>query len=278
MGRMYGRILEDEVTKGDGRMLQTGTLILGGSYAAIGCACAAGDSILLIEHESLGEDYSGVLRPSARCEATDAAGKELYAFFEENGVLDAEGRLDVLRSATTVCRFVREKGLRVLLDAPLVSLEKREDGLLATCQKVSGLREIHAARVLDAGFLRVSDRKAVRVMENRLHVTCLSAGEEAPRVEGGEAAAGFFPREWFVSFRFAPEVSLPEARLSVQRRWQAAFPSGECLIEAMSPDFDAVAVPDGGEGICPWLPPHDTDTPIAAFERGAAWAKEVCAR
>ena len=134
------------------------------------------------------------------------------------------------------------------------------------------------ARVLDAGFLRVSDRKAVRVMENRLHVTCLSAGEEAPRVEGGEAAAGFFPREWFVSFRFAPEVSLPEARLSVQRRWQAAFPSGECLIEAMSPDFDAVAVPDGGEGICPWLPPHDTDTPIAAFERGAAWAKEVCAR
>ena len=72
-------------------MLQTGTLILGGSYAAIGCACAAGDSILLIEHESLGEDYSGVLRPSARCEATDAAGKELYAFFEENGVLDAEG-------------------------------------------------------------------------------------------------------------------------------------------------------------------------------------------
>lgn len=259
-------------------MLRTETLILGGSYAAIGCGCAAGDSLLLVEHESLGEDYSGVLRPSARCRANDPAGNELYAFFEENGVLDGAGRLDVLRSATTVCRFVRDKGLKVLLDAPLVSLEKREDGFLAICQTVSGLREIHAARVLDASPLRVSDRRAARVTENRLHVTCLSASEEAPIVEGGEAEAGFFPREWFVSFRFAPEVSLPEARLSVQRRWQAAFPSGECLIEAMSPDFDAVTVPEGREGICPWLPPHDTDTPIAAFERGAAWAREVCAR
>ena len=259
-------------------MLRTGTLILGGSYAAIGCGCAAGDSLLLVEHEALGEDYSGVLRPGARCEATTSAGRELCAFFEENGVLDAEGRLDVLRSATAVCRFVREKGLKVLLDAPLVSLEKREDGFLATCQTVSGLREIHAARVLDASPLRVSDRRAARLVENWLHVTCLSTGEEAPRVEGGEAEAGFFPREWFVTFRFVPEVSLPEARVSVQRRWQAAFPSGECLIEAMSPDFDAVAAPDRGEGICPWIPPHDMHTPIAAFERGAAWAREVCAR
>ena len=258
-------------------MLRTGTLILGGSYAAIGCGCAAGDSLLLVEHEALGEDYSGVLRSSARCEATTPAGRELCAFFEENGVLDGADRLDVLRSATAVCRFVRERGLKVLLDAPLVSLEKREDGFLATCQTVSGLREIHAARVLDASFLRVSDRGAARVTENRLHVTCLSTGEEAPRVEGGEAAAGFFPREWFVSFRFAPEVSLPEARLSVQRRWEAAFPSGECQIEAMSPDFEPVAVPEGREGICPWLPPRETDTPVAAFERGAAWAKEVCA-
>lgn len=256
-------------------MLQTDTLILGGGYAALGCACVCPDSLLLVEHEALGDDYSGVLRPAAPGEApaTDE-GKELRAFFLAHHALDGAGRVDVLRATTAVCRFARDKGVRALLDAALVEVRADEGGYLATCVTANGLREIRAAHLLDVTARRISCRPAARLIENRLHLVCSGPSEAAPQLENADVRPGAVPREWFVTFSFAPETELPAARLDVQTRWQQAFPTGEYHIDAMGADFDPVALESGTPGICAWLAPHGARDPIGAFERGVQWAKE----
>ena len=256
-------------------MLQTDTLVLGGGYAALGCACARPDSLLLVEHEALGDDYAGLLRPAGPGEApATEEGEELRAFFRANHALDGAGRVDVLRASTAVCRFARDRGVRALLDAALVEVRPDEGGFLVTCVTANGLREIRAARLLDTTARRISCRPAARLVENRLHLVCSGPSDAAPQLTNASVQPGAVPREWFVTFSFSPETELPAARLDVQTRWQQAFPAGEYHIDAMGADFDPVALESGTPGICAWLAPHGARDPIGAFERGVQWAKE----
>ena len=70
-----------------------------------------------------------------------------------------------------------------------------------------------------------------------------------------------------MTFSFAPDTTLPQAREFVENTWRAASPQGEALIDAVGFDFDPAV--QKTEGDSPWLCPHDYSDPLAAFDAGA---------
>ena len=252
------------------------TLILGASYTALGYASVHPGTLIVEETEGTGVEYAGSMRPSGLVALpVTEPGKQFYAFLVDHDLVTEEGRLDLCRMTTAVNRYAVARKLTILLDAAAVSVKKSDGVYVVECRTNSGLREIKARVLLDTTSRRGSSRETAAVTRQWLHVLCSEVAEDPYhqlKRENREISTtpGFWPGEWTVSFPFAADTKLPDARLTVERQWRAAFPGGETLIDAVGFDFDVEAVESGDEGICAWIGPHRYANPVAAFEGGAA--------
>lgn len=257
------------------------TVILGSGYAGLGYASVDSNVLILEETESVGSDFHSCLRPAiGRWEAKNKSTQALASFLKERGI-DSGDKLDTLRLATGICRYAQDQnwGIKIRLDAQVVSVSPMEGGFEVVYRTNTGLHTVTAARVLDTTGKRVSCRKAALVQEKRLHVVfstdypdffqqLLNAYEKI------RFAPGFSSGEWTASFCFDPQVTLPEARMMIEQAWSIAFPEGQVLIDAVGFDFDVVA-DSCGDGVGLWLDPHQYGSPLEAFDAGAALAQEV---
>jgi len=250
------------------------TLILGSSYAALGIAAQCPDVLILEATESVGSDYHATLRPSSGCwDAVIDAGDKLLRFLDSYSVIG-----DTLRLSTVINRWAQLQQIPILLNARLVSIERKDDMYQVTCMTNSGLRTFLAGQIVDTTARRISHRSAASVTEKRLHVICTAPSpERVSEICKQHPSAAITPNgvndEYTVSFSWPPEISLPQARLSIENCWKQAFPNGEVLIDAVGFDYDIISSSLEDTNI-PWLNPHAYSNPVQAYDAGAAWAQE----
>lgn len=249
------------------------TILLGASYAALGYAAVHPDVLILEAGEFLGSDYHACLRP---CQSPalphSPQALALHSFFKEKQIL-TDDRLDVLREAAAVCRYAQEQPWfgRVRLEARVISVERKNGLFEVEYYTNTGIHRAAAKHVLDTTACRVSLPGAA-VKEKQLHVVCsdVPADFETALTKENDTlrfTPGYCTGEWTVTFPFAPEATLSQARETVENTWRAVFPGGEALIDVVGFEFDPVVQPTAGD--VPWLCPHTFGDPLTAFDAGA---------
>lgn len=258
------------------------TIIFGSGYAGLGFAAAQPETLILEETETVGSDFHAVLRPAYKVSTPHTKqAQELCEFLRHYNVMTEGEKLDVLRLSTAICRYEELRNTEILLNARLISIIYEPDGYYVNIATNSGVRTLHTKQIIDVTAKRVTARNSVRVCANQLHIICSNPTDDFEErihkfAHTAKCRQLFMQGEWSVTFDFAPEITLAEARLKTEQLWQRAFPNGESLIDAVSFDFDVVAKPVGTEKI-PWIAPHAYDDPIAAYDAGVLFAttKEV---
>ena len=254
---------------------QVDAVLLGASFFAIGYTSTCPGSLIVEETEVLGNDFEGCLRASGpdADAASDRDNLDFRRFLRGKGVLSDSGCVDIPSLATVVCAYVREKRIPVLLDAFLLSAEKREDGYHLSIFTNDGIHMIRTRELIDTTALRVSQRDNLVVRAKYLYALCYRpAADFTARLRAVcpacEFSRGFFQDEWIVRFPFDGSAALPTARQAVYDWWRRAFPLGEALIDGMSFDFDVDAVSGTRPDFCRWVPHHRHAGPVEAFTDG----------
>lgn len=242
---------------------QCQTLILGASYAGLGRLFCDKDAVLLEETEVIGNDYTGIFRPSGQVtkdRLQSPVASDFLTYCEENGAVTGE-TLDSLWLSTVTYRYASEHALgRIFFGTALL-------GIVPVCQngrcfyEVSvrsneGIAVIEAERIMDTTALRISDRKGAQEQARILHAVSTDLA--------------------FHALSFPPKTEIFSARTTLEAYSEAhpEIPPFACV----GFDFEYRTVPVSPcdrDGIL-WLNPSDYETPFDAMDAGATAAFTAC--
>ena len=253
-------------------------VVIGASYSGLGIASIGKKILLLEEGEMLGSDYHLSFRPILENAIfKNAKTKELYDFFDANGIISESGA-DLLTMSTAICKFAVNLGLheKIILNARLMECLPFEDGYKVTYFTNTGIHTVFAKDVIDTSFLRNTARNLIVIKEKYLHVVCTHLTDDAVKKlkdAGLVLTKGFLPNEYFISFKFNADTSLSDARLYIENTWQNLFKNGEFLIDTIGFNFDIQGTEKDGDAPL-WIAPHSFENPISAFDAGCSLAEK----
>lgn len=249
------------------------TVIIGGSYFAMGYASAHADCMVLESSQILGIDFHRGLRTADLSDvSTEEADTEPGKLFAEHRVWQS-GKFDILKAAPVLHAYCNQNNLKVTLDAKLLAAEKESGGYMVRYITNSGIHEIHCRKLLDATVLRDTYREGAVCRTKTLNMFTVCVGEGfddklkkvAPdcRIEEGMNQG-----ERIVKIPFRPDEKISRAYESVTGIWKKAFPRGEEKILFLAQDFDySCDSTDEENAPCPWVGAIFSN-PLSAFAAG----------
>lgn len=253
-------------------------VIIGATYAGLGIASCCENVLVLEEAQILGSDYHLTFRPvSDTCTLHSSNTIKLYSFMQEHKIV-TNNSIDILRMSTALCNYAIKENWdkKIIFNAQLTQCVQTENGYEITYFSNTGLHTVLTKDVVDTTSLRSTAKEFAEINVKYLHVICDEVTDVANEIFKNNNLTvnnGFLPTEKTVTFEFAPSTSLASARLELENKWNKMFPNGEVLIDAISFDFDTVAVPKSGE-VPLWIPPHSSDNPFTAFDVGCSLAEQ----
>lgn len=249
------------------------TVIIGGSYFAIGYASAHEDCMVLESSHILGIDFHRGLRTADLSDiGVKEADTELGELFVEHQVWQ-DGKFDILKAAPVLHAYCNQNDLKVTLDAKLLAAEKKSEGYLVRYITNSGIHEIHCRKLLDATVLRDTYRQGAYCEAKTLNLftVCVEDGfDEKIKAAAPDCRVeeGMNPDERIVKIPFPTDRKISRAYEAVTEIWKKAFPRGEEKILFIAQDFDYSCSSAGEENVpCPWVG-GVFGNPLSAFAAG----------
>lgn len=250
------------------------TILIGGTYYAFGYAAGHPDCLILEESQILGGDFHHNQHPVDMSAAGSAEEEtELAALEREYGVWNEDG-FDLLKAAPVLHEYASRqiaRGLNILIDVRILSVEKEDGRFVVTYMSNEGIRQAAAKNLLDTTVERTADPAHVRCTGKTLNVFTVCNGVDFDRkllsaCPDCRILPGFQENEKLMLFPAAPQ----EDMLSVYQRlvdtWKQAFPAGEEKILFVADGFDG-AYEAQGAGDIPWNGGRFAN-PLTAFVQG----------
>lgn len=250
------------------------TIVLGATYYGLGYASTHADCLVLEEAQTVGGDFHHCLHPVRMRADEEARNTEMGQIMLEYGVWTETG-FDLLKAQAVAHEYVArklEKGLEILLDARLLSVEEKNAGVAVAFITNEGIHEITADRLVDATVDCISAPGAVRCASKTLNVFTVAMTEQFGEKMKKSCPAccvqeGHLENEKLILFPFPGDMPMNEAYLQMMDFWRNAFPDGEEKILFVAETFDGrfEAV---GEKPSVWVAERFSD-PVSAFAKGA---------
>lgn len=252
------------------------TVIIGGSYFAIGYASAHADCMVLESSQILGIDFHRGLRTADLADVrAKEADTELGKLFADHQVWQ-DGKFDILKAAPVLHAYCNQNNLKVTLDARLLAAEKESKGYMVRYITNSGIHEIRCTHLLDTTVLRDTYREGIYCKKKTLNLftVCVEDGFEEKlkaAVPDCRIEEGMNPGERVVKIPFPTDKKISRAYEAVTEIWKKAFPGGEEKILFIAQDFDYSCSSFRKENApCPWVGAMFSD-PLSAFAAGRGY-------
>lgn len=251
------------------------TIVLGATYYGLGYTSSHPDCLILEESQTVGGDFHHCLHPVRMDDMEEETrGTELAKIMQEYGVWTDSG-FDMLKAQTVAHEFAARKlteGMEIILDARILSVERRGSGVAVSFITNEGIQEIAAENIVDATVDCISAPEAVCCTAKTLNVFTVAMTESFNEQLRKACPVccileGPLENEKLVQFSVPADTPITEAYLQMMNYWGKAFPNGEEKILFVAQTFDARYEPVR-EKPAAWVGERFAN-PVAAFAKGA---------
>lgn len=252
------------------------TVLIGGTYYALGYWTCHDDCLILEESRRVGSDFHAMLHPAEMNDTGETEKRSaLGELMREYGVWTDKG-FDLLKAAPAAHEYAArqiEKGKEILLDCRIIDIRREANGYTVRYFCNEGICEAAADEVIDTTVERISARDMVRQGRTTMNVFTVA---QNPDFNGNLSAVcpeceileGFNESEKLIRFPIAPDEDPVAVYRRITEIWKKAFPAGEekILFVADAPDAEYEST---GDGVVPWNGGRFPN-PVSAFVMGGA--------
>lgn len=239
------------------------TLIIGSSFASLGYAHTASDTLIIEQSEMLDTSFYLRQRGFEKCCYTPGtdAGRELDSIFRERGVITEDGQ-NVSAFEICLCRFAEKYRIAVYLKCRPVGHIKDANGYTVTLLHNGGLEDVHTEKIIDTRQTGDGEKYLAVIFDTQ------NSAIDCDLIKAAFPGSTVSPA--FYSGRYALYVNVStddinDAKVEIYRAWQKL--EGYRILY-MAPAFYAKTAE------YPKLSDGRYGNPIEAFESGIFLAKE----
>lgn len=193
--------------------------VLGATFSGVGAAAACEGKSIVFEHrQQIGYEFInsfnygvGLNRP-----VKTVMGQKLKAELLKKRILSEKGLVHLPAVAPMICKYVIERGIKILLMTDVVNIEKFSEFYEITIYSVSGFKKIRASKVLNT----IYDKNYITDKYINARISCADKGECALNSPEATAIKGLFSGEYVLKYKVDTNDDIMTARKKLHDFWR----------------------------------------------------------